>query len=100
MEGSAKGCERRLGALVNKIETINPKISLKNYIDTPPNPTSNNMVAIAYSGVNIHLSKKSTPTMAPIIMENAMKSRLPDISTMKFSHISTLQIPGLSKQAR
>ena len=38
--------------------------------------------------------------MATAIMANDMKSRLPDGSTMDYSHIETLQIPGLRKQAR
>ena len=33
--------------IVNKFEINNPKISLINYIDTPPNPTSTNMLEIA-----------------------------------------------------
>ena len=40
------------------------------------------MLAIAESGANIHLAKQATPTMAPIIMENDMKTRLPDVITM------------------
>ena len=68
MGGSEKVCEWRLGAIVNKIEISNPKISLINYINTPPNPTSNNMIAIADSGMNIHLEKQATPTMAPAII--------------------------------
>ena len=38
--------------------------------------------------------------MAPVIMENDMKSRLPYGSTMESTCIATLQLPGLSKQAR
>ena len=34
---------------LNKIEISNPKINLINYIDTPPNPTSNNVIAISDS---------------------------------------------------
>ena len=58
------------------------------------------MLAIADSGANIHLSRQATPTMAPVIMYNEMKSRLPDGSTMESAHIETLQLPGLSKLAR
>ena len=60
MGGSEKGCEWRLGAIVNKIEICNPKIGLINCIATPPNPTSNNMVAITDSGANTP-SKKAHP---------------------------------------
>ena len=61
---------------MNKIEISNPKTTLTNCIDTPPN-TSNNMLAIADSGANIHLEKQATTTMAPIIMSNKMTARLP-----------------------
>ena len=71
--GSEKVCEWRLGVMINKIEISNPKISLIHYIDTPPNPTSTNMLAIAYLGANIHLARQSTPTMAPVIKENEIK---------------------------
>ena len=57
MGGSEKGCEWWLGAIVNKIEISNPKISLIYYIDTPPNSTSDNMLAIADSDANIQLEK-------------------------------------------
>ena len=70
MGGSEKGCEWWLGAIVNKIEIGNPKISLINYIDTPPNPTSTEMLSITDSGANIHLSRQSTPIIAPVIMED------------------------------
>ena len=49
MSGSKKGFELWLGAIDNKIEISNPKISLINYIDTQPNLTSTNMLAIADS---------------------------------------------------
>ena len=70
MGDSEKGCEGRLGAIVNKIEISNPKISLIKYIDTPPNPTRTNMLEIADSGVNKHLTIQVTPTMALVIMVN------------------------------
>ena len=70
MGGSEKGFEWRLGAIDNKIKISNPKISLINHIDTPPNSTSTNMLAIADSGATIHLERQSTPTMAPVIMDN------------------------------
>ena len=100
MVGSKKGREWRLGAIVNKIEISNPKISLIKYIDTPHNPTSNNILAITDSGANIHLSKQSTLTMAPVVIENNIKSRLPDGSTMDSTHIATLHLTGLIKQSR
>ena len=58
------------------------------------------MLAIADSGDNIHLSKQATPTMAIVIMENNMKARLLDRSTMESTHIATLHLTGLSKLAR
>ena len=61
MGGNKKGYEWRLGAAMNKIEISNPKISLINYIDTPSNPTSSNMLAIADLGANIPPIKKSHP---------------------------------------
>ena len=67
---------------MNKIEVINPKISLINCIDTPLNPPSDNMISITDSGDNIHLSKQSTTTMAPVILANEITARLPDGSTM------------------
>ena len=99
MDRSEKGCEWRLGVIINKIEISTNKINLINYIYTQPNPTSNIMLAMANSGVNIHLAKQATSTMASVIISNYIKSRLIDGSTMESSHISTLQIPGLSKQA-
>ena len=58
------------------------------------------MIAITDSGANIHLARQATPTMAPVIMDNKMKARLPDGITMESTHIATLQLPGLSKLAR
>ena len=43
--------------MVNKIEISNPKISLINYIDTPPNPTSTNMLETTDSAANVHLER-------------------------------------------
>ena len=100
MGSSEKGCEWRLGAIDNKIKTSNPKISLINHIDTPPNSTSTNMLAIADSGANIHLARQATSTMDPSIMDNEIKARLPDGSTMESTHISTLHLPGLRKLVR
>ena len=98
--GIEKGCEWRLREIINKIEIIKHKISLINYIDIPPNHLSNNMLAIAESGANIHLEKQVTPKMAPVIMWNDTKAKILDGSTMKSSQIATLQIPGLRKQLR
>ena len=70
MGGSEKGFEWQLGEIFNIIEICSLKTSLINYIDTPPNQTSNNMLAISDSGANIHISKQATPTMSPVIMEN------------------------------
>ena len=58
----------------------NPIISLIIYIDTLPNPNINNILAIADSGANIHLSKQAVLTMDHVVM--------------------ALQLPGLSKQVR
>ena len=58
------------------------------------------MLPIVDSGANIHLAKQATHTMDPVIMYNYVKARLPDGSTMESTHIETLQIPGISKQAR
>ena len=77
-----------------------PKIIFINCINTPPNYTSNNMIAITEGGDNIHVSKKDTPTMYPVTMSNNIEARLPDESTIGSSHIATLQLPGLSKKAR
>ena len=52
------------------------------------------------SGANINQSKKSTTTIGPLIISNEMAARIPDGITMESSHIATLQIPGLSKQAK
>ena len=40
---------------MDKIKIIPPNISLINNIGTPTNYTTNYTLAIAYSGVNIHL---------------------------------------------
>ena len=58
------------------------------------------MLAVVDSGTNIHISRQATPTMAPVIMDHEMKAILPNGSTMESTHISTLQLPGLSKLAR
>ena len=100
MGGSERGCELRLGAIDNKIKMSNPKTSLTNHINNPHNPTSKNMLEIADSGANIHLARQSIPTMAPVIMNNEMKSRLPYGSTMESTYIATFQLPALSKLER
>ena len=83
---------------MNKIEIINPKISLINCIDTPPNPPGTNMLAIADSGTNTHLEKRST-TKCPLKECKKMTSRIIDGSTIESSQITTLELPGIIKQA-
>ena len=100
MGGIEKGCELRLGSIYNKIKISNPKISLANHIYTPPNSNSTNILSITDYGANIHLVRQSISTMAPLIMDNEMKVRLSDGSTIDSTHIATLQIPGLRKLAR
>ena len=55
---------------MNKIEISYPKISLINCIGTPPNYPSKNTLAVADSGVNIHLAKQAATTMYPVIISN------------------------------
>ena len=55
------------------------------------------MLAIAGSGANIHLARQATSTMDPLVIDNEIKARLPDGSTMESTHIATLQLPGISK---
>ena len=86
--------------MINKVKISNPKISLMNFIGTPPTYPGNNTLAIADPGANINLAKQATTTMAPVITSNEITSRLPDGSTMEYSHIVTLQLPGLSKKTR
>ena len=64
---SKKGCKWQLGATMNKLEISNPLI---NFMDTPPNPTGNNMLAIPDSGASIHTEKQATTKMSPVIMSN------------------------------
>ena len=68
--------------IVNKIKVSKPKISLINHMDTPSNTTCTSMLEIADSGANIHLARQSTPAIAPVVIDNEMKARLPDGSTM------------------
>ena len=81
----------------NKINISNSKINLIYHINTPPDPTRTNILSIADSDANIHLAIHTTPTMSPVIMDNEMKSRLPDGSTMESTHITTPQLPGISR---
>ena len=76
------GCELWLWEIIIKIRISNPKTSLINCIGTPPNSPGKNVLEIADSGANIHLSKQATATMAPVITSSDMTSRLPDGSTM------------------
>ena len=80
--GIKKGCEWRLGVIINKVKISNPKISLINCIRTPPIFPSENMLSISDSGVNIYLAKQATTKMAPVIISNEMTARLQDGSTM------------------
>ena len=84
---------------MNKIEIGDPKISLIHFIGTPPNPPSNNILAIIDLGANIHVAKQATTTMSPLIMPNEMTAKLPDGITMESLRIVTLQLPGIIKQA-
>ena len=77
---------------MNKIEISNPKISLIHCIDTPPNPTSKNMLAIEDSGANIRPAKQDTTTMTPVIVSNVTTSRILDGITMEYSHTTTIQL--------
>ena len=94
-----KGCKWRLGAITNKIKISTSKISLFSNIGTPPNSPRKYILAIANSGVNTHIENEATPTMAPVIMSNAMTTRLPYGSTMESSHVVTFQLPGLTKKS-
>ena len=56
---------------MNKIKISTHKFSLIHNIGTPPNSLSNQTLEIVDSGANINLSKKSTPTMDPVIISIA-----------------------------
>ena len=83
-----------------KIRINNPKTSLINHIDTPPNPTSTDILTITDHGANIHLARKSALTMASLIMYNEIKSIIKDVRTIESTHIVTIQLPGLIKLLR
>ena len=74
-------------------------MSLINYIGSPLNYSSKNMLTISDSGVNINPKQEFTTTMDPVIISNNMTERLQDGTTMELSHIGTIQLPVLSKQA-
>ena len=57
------------------------------------------MLEISDSSANTHLVIQATPTMAPVIMDNEMKSILPYGSTMDSTNIAKLQLPGISRLA-
>ena len=57
------------------------------------------MPEIEDQDANIHLSKQATTTTDPVIIPNNTTARIPYGSNMDFSHIATLHLPGLSKQA-
>ena len=84
---------------MNKIKISAPKLSLLNNIRTPPNSHITQMLEITYSYVNTHISKQSTSSMVPVIMSNYVTARIPDGSTTQSSHIETIHLPGISKQA-
>ena len=100
IRGIEKGCEWKLGAIMNKIKISTPKTSSINNTTTPPNYPSNNTLEIEDSGTNIHLDKQATPKMAQVIISKDTAPRLPDGSTMELSHIATLQLPVISKKSR
>ena len=77
----------------------NPKISLINCIETPPNSPSKNTLLIADSGANIQQEKQGATKMSPVIISNDMTKRLIDEITLESSKIATLQISGPIKQA-
>ena len=62
---------------VNEIKISSPKTSLINNIWNPHNSPSKHMLEIADSGMNIHLAKKATTTIDPVIISNYMTARLP-----------------------
>ena len=95
-----KMCGWQLGAIINKIGISNPIISLINFIGTPPTYHNKNTLAISDSGINIYQEIRATTKVAPVIISNDVIERLPDRRAMESSHIVTLQLPGLSKQAR
>ena len=85
---------------MNKTKISNPKSSSINCIDTVPNPLSNNILVLAYAGANIHLAKQMTTTTSPVIISNEIIARLLYGSTMDSSQITTIQLSGISNQAR
>ena len=100
LEDIEKGCEWQFGEIINKIKIRTPKIILINNIGAPPNYSSKYTLAISDSGTNIHLANQSTSTMAPVLVSKYMTASLPDGSITEFYFVSTLRLPGLSKQAR
>ena len=58
------------------------------------------MLEITDSGANMQLGRQANPKMDPVIMENDMKAKLLDGSTMDSTHIATIQLIVLSNQAR
>ena len=85
---------------MNNIKIIIPELSLINNIETPHNYPSKHTLVVTDLGVNIHIFKQYTTTINPVIISNDMTERIPDGSTIDSSHITTLQLPGLSKKAR
>ena len=58
------------------------------------------MLEIADSDANIHLANQATTKMVPVIMLTEITERLVYGITMESSHITTLRIPGISKQEK
>ena len=58
------------------------------------------MLAITDLDSNIHLAKQATTTTVPVMMSDKITARLIYGNTMESSHIATVQLRGLSKQAR
>ena len=84
---------------MNKIKISTPKISLINNIGTQTNYPSKYTLSIVDSVKNVNLANKATSTMVPVIMSKYMAARLLDGIVMESLHVSTLQIPVISKQA-
>ena len=64
--------------IINKIKMITPSLSLINNIGTPPNSPIIHTLSITDSGAYIHLTKKATTKMDPVIMSKDTTERLLD----------------------
>ena len=85
---------------MNQMKIITPKITLINNTGTSSHSPIKYTLEIADSGAHIHLVNKDTPTMDQVIMSKEVKERLLHGRTTESSHVATLQLPGLIKQAR